>query len=82
VGGLVSFSVGVLMARHRLRQAKRVHRKKGAIHAAMPEGWGSWFFQGFSDVTLATRWVLAILTLAFWTVLGVGLVSLGLQLAW
>lgn len=82
VSGLVAISVGWLLTRSRLRRVKRVHRKKGLVHAAIPEGWGAWFFQGFSDVTMGTRWVVAAGIFAFWMALGVSLVSLGLRLAW
>ena len=81
LGGIAVISVGLLMTRTRLQRAKRVHQKKGLIHPTMPEGWGVWFFQGFSDVTMGTRWVVAVLVLLFWTVLGVSLVSLGIHLA-
>jgi len=81
-GGLVAISVGWLLARSRLKRARRRHRKKKLIHATMPEGWGVWFFQGFSDVTLGARWLVAVFVLVFWVALGVGLVSLGVHLGW
>jgi hypothetical protein len=73
--------VGLWLSASRLRRTKRVHRKRGLIHAAMPEGWGSWFFQGFVDVTMGTRWVVAVLVLAFWVFLGIGLLCMGLCIA-
>jgi len=82
VGGLLAIGIGLLMTRRRLQRVKRIHRKKGLIHAESPEGWGSWFFQGFSDVTMGTRWVVGAGILAFWMALGVSLLSLGLRLAW
>ena len=81
-GGLSAVSVGWLLARSRLKRARRRHRKRRLIHAAMPEGWGVWFFQGFSDVTLGARWLVAVFVLVFWVALGVGLVSLGVHLGW
>lgn len=82
LGGIASVAAGLFMTRHRLQRAKRTHQKKGLVHPTMPEGWGVWFFHGFSDVTMATRWVIAMVLFAVWMVLGVGLVSLGLHLAW
>jgi len=82
VGGVLAMSVGLLMARRRLRQAKRIRRKEGLIHASIPESWGFWFFQGFSHVTLGTRWMVAVCDLVFWVAFGVGLVSLGVRLGW
>jgi len=77
----MAIGMGLVLAVSRLRRTRRVHRKRGLVHAAMPEGWGSWFFQGFADVTMGTRWVVAVLLLTFWSVLGVTLVSLGIHLA-
>ncbi len=81
-GGFIAISLGVLLARDRLRRARRLHRKTGLIHAAMPEGWGSWFFQGFADVTAGTRWAVAACILAFWMIVGIGLMSLGVHFGW
>jgi hypothetical protein len=77
-GGLAAISLGMLMTRRRLRNTKRAHRKKGLVHAAMPEGWGVWFFQAFTDVAMGTRWAVAAFLLTFWTALGVGMVGVGL----
>jgi len=79
--GLLAVGMGLWLSASRLRRTRRVHRKRGLVHAAMPEGWGSWFFQGFADVTMGTRWMVAGLTLAAFLVLGVSLVCLGLHLA-
>ena len=81
-GGFIAISLGVLLARDHLRRARRLHRKTGLIHAAMPEGWGSWFFQGFADLTAGTRWAVAACLLVFWMIVGIGLVSVGVRLAW
>lgn len=80
LGGAGSVAAGLLVASRRLRKVKRAHHKRGLVHAALPEGWGTWFFQGFSDVTMGTRWIVTILLLVFWIGLGVSLFSLGLRL--
>ena len=80
LGGAGSLAVGLLVVTRRLRRIARVHHKRGLVHAAMPEGWGTWFFQGFSDVTMGTRWAVTILLLVFWIGLGVSLFSLGIRL--
>ncbi|MBI3312098.1 MAG: hypothetical protein HYZ88_01045 [Candidatus Omnitrophica bacterium] len=77
--GFILMAVGLLTTRHRFEQAKRVHRKRGLIQAAMPEGWGGWFFQGFADVTVVTCWVAACFVLAVWIILGVSVIGLGLH---
>ncbi len=79
--GIGIMGIGVLAARSRLREVRRFHLKHSLIHTAMPEGWGLWFFQGFSGVTTGTRWFVALLRLLLWLAGGLGLISLGLRLA-
>jgi len=49
--------------------------------AAMPEGWGQWFYQGFSNLTTATHGVVTLIRLAVWVMIGAGLIGLGWRLA-
>lgn len=77
VAGLAMIGVGLVTANARVRRLSRVHRKSGLIHPAMPDGWGQWFFQGFSHVTIGTRWVVTMAWLSFCVVVGVGLISIG-----
>ena len=79
--GLGVMVSGLVITRSRVKQARRIRRKASSIHAAMPEGWGSWFFQGLSDVTTGAGLVASVGVLAFWMVFGVALVSLGVHLA-
>lgn len=78
-GGL-SLGTGLLLARTRLRAARRVHRKTATLHAAMPDGWGAWFLAGFSGLTLGTHWLLAAASWIVWTLAGVYLIGLGVRL--
>lgn len=78
-GGVILIGLGLLMARGRLVRMSRARRKRGLIHPAMPEGWGTWFFQGFANVTWGARWVATMAWLFFCVIVGVGLISLGLQ---
>lgn len=79
VGGVILMGLGVLTARRRLVRMNRAQRKRELIHPAMPEGWGGWFFQGFANVTMGTRWVVTMVWLFFCMIVGVGLISVGLQ---
>jgi len=82
VGGLAAIASGLAMAATRMKRAQRVHQKSSSKMAAMPEGWGFWFFHGFSAMTLGTDVVRAVFRLAFWTVLGMGLIGVGFRLGW
>ncbi len=80
VTGLTAAGTGLALAGSRLRAAGRAYRKTKTLYAAMPDGWSSWFLEGFSGVALGTHWVWAVLTLLGWTLAGVCLIGLGLQL--
>ena len=82
VMGLLSAGVGVSTARRRFRAAGRIYRKTASLYAATPEGWASWFLGGFSSLTVGTHWLVATAALTIWTMAGVVLVGLGLQLFW
>ena len=69
--------VGLIRTNASVRRLNRAHRKRGLIHPANPEGWGAWFFQGFSHVTIGTRWIATMAWFAFCVVVGVGLISVG-----
>ena len=77
--GVLSTCVGFVIATHRLRTAQRVYRKTEALSAATPEGWQAWFLSGFSGMTMATRWLFAMVAWLAWTAAGVGLVGLGIR---
>ncbi len=78
-GGL-ALGTGLLLARARLRTARRAHRKTATLHAAMPDGWSAWFLDGFSGLALGTHWLLAAAGGIAWTLAGVYLIGLGIRL--
>ena len=59
---------------------RRMHRKTTALHAAMPEGWGSWFWQGFADMAVETHRIVAAVMMGAGVLVGLWLVSLSVQL--
>ncbi len=80
--GLIATGVGIATAMHRLRVAGRVHRKFATLYATTPEGWASWFLGGFSSLTVGSHWFWATAALTGWSVAGLCLIGLGLQLFW
>ena len=78
--GLISTGVGVISARHRLRAAGRTLRKTETLSATLPDGWATWFLEGFSSLTVGAQWLWATLTLLGWTLAGAILIGLGLTL--
>ena len=78
--GLIAAGVGVVAARSRFRRARRAFRRTTLLWETMPEGWAAWFFEGFSAVTMGTRWLWAAVVLASWTIAGACFVYLGLRL--
>jgi len=82
ISGLVAIAAGLIVTQGRLQQAGRAHRKTSRVHATLPDGWGSWFFHGFANVSKGVGVVTALAQLAVWVVVGVGLVSLGLCVTW
>jgi hypothetical protein len=80
VTGLVAAGVGIAVASHRLRMARRSYHRTALLSAASPEGWGSWFLGGFSGVTMGIRWLYAVASWLAWTLAGVCLIGLGLRL--
>ena len=82
VGSLVAVGIGVTVAAGQLRWLRRWRAKRQGVLSTMPEGWGVWFFQGFSDMTVGTQFLRTALVLAFWIVLAMSFVGLGFRLAW
>ena len=80
--GLISTGVGLTIAGRRLRHAGRAYRRTQTLYETLPEGWASWFLQGFSGLTVGTHWLRAILAFTGWALAGLGLISLGLRLVW
>ncbi len=80
ISGIVAMGLGIVLSRAHLRQVARANRKHGLVHAAMPDGWGVWFFQGFADVTMGTRWAVALAILLAWSGVGLGLITVGMGL--
>ena len=78
--GLISTGVGVAVATSRLREARRAYRRTEFVYRAMPEGWTSWFVEGFSTMAMGTHWFWASVALVTWTLAGLGLIGLGLRL--
>lgn len=80
--GALSASVGLLIAVSRLRAAGRAYRKIGTLYEVMPNGWSSWFLGGFSELTMGSHWLWAMVTLAAWVIAGLWFIGLGLRLLW
>ena len=78
-GGLAA-SVGVLSARRRLWIAQRAHKRIQTLYATIPEDWNSWFLGGFASLTMGTRWLWAGAAWLAWTIAGMCLIGLGIQL--
>jgi len=82
LAGLISAGVGITIATSRFRAAARAYRKTGTLCETMPEGWGSWFLEGFSGLTMGTHSLRAVAALAGWALAGLCLIGLGLLLFW
>ncbi len=82
LGSLVATGVGLTVATGRIRWLRRWREKQQLVLSAMPEGWGMWFFQGFSDMTVGTQILRTGVVLGFWMLLAIGFIGLGLRLAW
>jgi len=80
-GGLSIASVGVVAIGPRLRQLRRVHGRRIGLLNAMPEGWGPWFLRGFSDLVAGAGLVTAVLGVAAYALIGLGLMAVGLRVA-
>ena len=80
--GVIAASVGLLIAVSRLRAAGRAYRKIGTLYDTMPEGWASWFLEGFSELTLGTYWLRALVAFVVWVAVGLWFVGFGLRLFW
>lgn len=82
VTGVTASCVGLAAAAGRLKDASRAYQRIARLYNAMPEGWSSWFLGGFSGLTLGSRWLWAAAVLTGWTIAGLCLIGLGLQLVW
>ena len=80
--GVISAWVGIIAAMSHLRTADRAYRRTETLSTVMPEGWGAWFVGGFAHVTVGAHWVWATVALIGWTIAGLLLVGLGLQVFW
>ena len=80
--GVISAWVGIAVATSHVRTADRAYRRTETLSTIMPEGWGSWFVGGFAHVTVGAHRVWATVALIGWTVAGLFLVGLGLQVFW
>ncbi len=78
--GVMVLGVGALAAAGRLHDATRAHRKTAALSNTMPEGWSSWFLDGFSGVSIGLRYLRVTLLLVSWAAAGLCLIALGLSL--
>ena len=80
VMGLVAAGVGMVLARHGFRAARRTYHRTASLSAATLEGWDAWFLGGFSGMTMGIRWLSTIAAWLAWTLAGIGLVGLGFRL--
>ena len=78
--GIIAAWVGVLLANSRIRSANRAYQKTALLYATMPDGWSSWFMNGFSGVAIGTHLLRATLVFTAWAIAGLFLVVLGIQL--
>ena len=79
--GLIAVGIGSLIAAARLRAAQRVYQRATLCSGTVREGWASWFVDGFSTVAMGRRWLSAAAVWLSWTLVGAGLVWLGLRSA-
>ena len=78
--GVVTAGVGIVVAQHALRTARRAYHRTASLSAAASEGWGTWFLGGFSGITMGIRWLYAVTAWITWTLAGVCLIGLGIRL--
>jgi hypothetical protein len=78
--GALATGIGVVSARRRLQFARRAHQKTAHLYAAMPDGWTSWFLQGFAGLTIGTRGLFAAAAWMVWTLAGLCFIGLGFSL--
>ncbi|MCI0457044.1 MAG: hypothetical protein L0Z62_08700 [Gemmataceae bacterium] len=78
--GAAAVGAGMLVAMRSVRFARRAYRRTSSLSAVASEGWGTWFLGGFSDVTMGIRWLSALASLVAWTLVGVGLIGVGVRL--
>ena len=80
--GIISAWVGIATATSHVRTAERTYRRTEILSAVMPGGWSSWFVGGFAHMTVGAQWIWATVALIGWTVAGLLLIGLGLQVFW
>ena len=80
--GLMATGVGIVAATRHLRQAGRIYRKTETLYDAMPEGWTSWFVEGFSIFTIGSHWFWASVVLMASAAAGLYFISIGCRLFW
>ena len=81
MGGILIMAGSGVVARRSLRRTSKAHRRTRSLLGKMPEGLAMWFLGGFSDLTLASRRLLALVTVSLSMGLGVILVVIGLRLS-
>jgi hypothetical protein len=77
--GVLAVGIGVTVASHRVRSARRAHHLTAVLCAGHPDAWRAWFLDGFSGLTLGTRWLSAAGALGAWGMAGACLIGLGLR---
>ena len=82
LGSLVAIGIGVTVAAGRIRSLRRWQDRQQLVLSAMPEGWGVWFFQGFSDMSVGAKMLRTAIVLSFWMVVALSFMGLGFRLVW
>ena len=80
--GLAAMGWGAANAQRRFQRLQRLAGKHQLLQADLPEGWGWWFVQGFSDMTIGWHSIQTLVLLLGWAMGGAILIGLGLQVMW
>ena len=72
--------MGAALAKDRLQAVHRTYQRTATLSASSGQGWSEWFVGGFSGIAMGFRWLSIIAASLAWTLAGVGLIGLGVQL--
>ncbi|MBI4597619.1 MAG: hypothetical protein HY737_04360 [Candidatus Omnitrophica bacterium] len=77
--GVLSVGIGVLLARHMVHDAQRVHGRILSRSTGVLEGWDARFVGGFAQLAMGCSWLWAAAAWFGWTLVGMSCIGLGVH---